>query len=74
MKGGLGLLNIRLKALVGLIRSFLDTACISKFQPSLQLLHYYVFEERDIKDAGRVIICSRLVQRYYFRPGLDVCC
>ena len=55
MDGGLGLLNIRLKALAGLIRSFLETACISKFRPSLyhqQLLHYYVFEERDIQDPG----------------------
>ena len=55
MDGGLGLLNIRLKALAGLIRSFLETACNSKFRPSLyhqQLLHYYVFEDRDIQDPG----------------------
>ena len=41
--GGLGLINIKAKALAGLIRSFLETACMPKYNQSLyhQLLFRY---------------------------------
>ena len=42
--GGLGLQNVKLKALAGLIRSFLETACMPEFRPSLyhQLLFQFL--------------------------------
>ena len=41
--GGLALLNVKMKALAGLVRCFLETACMPKFRQSLyhQLLLRY---------------------------------
>ena len=53
--GGLALLHVKMKALAGLIRSFLETACIPKFRQSLYhqlLFRYYVLEDRSIADPG----------------------
>ena len=53
--GGLSLVNVKMKALAGLIRSFLETACISKYRQSLYhqlLLRYHVYEDRSIENPG----------------------
>ena len=53
--GGLNLLHVKMKALAGLIRTFLETACISKFRPSLYhqlLLRYHVYEDTSINNPG----------------------
>ena len=53
--GGLSLVNVKMKALAGLIRSFLETACIPKFRQSLYhqlLLRYHVYEDRSIENPG----------------------
>ena len=53
--GGLSVLNVRCKALAGLIRSFLETACIPRFKQSLYhqlLFRYHVLEDRTITDPG----------------------
>jgi hypothetical protein len=53
--GGLALLHVKMKALAGLIRCFLETACIAKFRQSLfhQLLfRYHVLEDRSIENPG----------------------
>ena len=54
--GGLGVHHVGMKALAGLIRTFLETACNTKFQQSLYhqlLLRYYVFEDHSIPNPGR---------------------
>ena len=53
--GGLALLHVKQKALAGLIRSFLETACMVKFRQSLYhqlLFRYHVLEDRTISDPG----------------------
>ena len=53
--GGLGMLDIKMKALAGLIRTFLETACIKGFRHSLYhklLFQYHVLEDRNISDPG----------------------
>ena len=53
--GGLALLHVKMKALAGLIRTFLETACSCKFRQSLYhqlLFRYYVLEDRSIADPG----------------------
>ena len=53
--GGLALLHVKMKALAGLIRCFLETACIAKFRQSLfhQLLfRYHVLEDRSLENPG----------------------
>ena len=53
--GGLSVLNVRCKALAGLIRSFRETACIPHFKQSLYhqlLFRYHVLEDRTITDPG----------------------
>ena len=49
------MLHVKMKALAGLIRTFLETACISKIRPSLYhqvLLRYYVYEGTSISNPG----------------------
>ena len=53
--GGLGLHNVKLKAMAGLIRTFLETACNPKFQSSLyhsMLYRYHVLEDRSFPNPG----------------------
>ena len=53
--GGLGLINIKAKALAGLIRSFLETACMPKYNQSLYhqlLFRYHVVGEELVEDPG----------------------
>ena len=53
--GGLNLLNVKMKALAGLIRTFLETACMPKFRQSLYhqlLLRYHVFGDTSIENPG----------------------
>ena len=53
--GGLNLLHVRCKALAGLIRTFLETACMPKYRPSLYhqlLFRYHVLDDRTIADPG----------------------
>jgi hypothetical protein len=53
--GGLGVHNVKLKALAGLIRTFLETACHPKFQTSLfhpLLYRYHVLEDLSIPNPG----------------------
>ena len=53
--GGLALLHVKCKALAGLIRSFLETACMPQFRQSLYhqlLFRYHVLEDRSIADPG----------------------
>ena len=53
--GGLGVHNVKWKALAGLIRSFLETACNTKFQTSLfhsQLYRYHVLDDHTILNPG----------------------
>ena len=54
--GGLGVLNVQIKAQAGLIRSFLETAINPKFRTSLYhstLFRYYVLGETSLPDPGR---------------------
>ena len=53
--GGLALLHVKSKALAGLIRCFLETACIPKFRQSLYhqlLFRFHVLEDRSIENPG----------------------
>ena len=54
-QGGLGVHNVKLKALAGLIRTFLETACHPQFQSSLfhsLLFRYHVLEDQSISNPG----------------------
>ena len=54
-KGGLSLFHVKMKAQAGLIRTFLETACMPKFRPSLYhqlLFRYYVLLDRSIENPG----------------------
>ena len=54
-RGGLGVHNVKLKALAGLIRTFLETACHPQFQSSLfhsLLFRYHVLEDQTIANPG----------------------
>ena len=53
--GGLGIHNVRWKALAGLIRSFMETASNPKFQSSQYhsiLFHYHVLQDMSVPDPG----------------------
>ena len=53
--GGLALLNVKAKALSGLVRSFLETACMPKFRQSLYhqlLFRYHVLGDRSVENPG----------------------
>ena len=53
--GGLALVHVRMKALSGLIRCFLETACMPRFRQSLYhqlLLRYHVMDDRSIENPG----------------------
>ena len=53
--GGLGLHNVKWKALAGLVRTFLETACNPKFQTSLYhslLFRYHVLDDHSVPDPG----------------------
>ena len=53
--GGLNVLHVKMKALAGLIRTFLETACIPKFRQSLYhqlLFRYHVLGDRSIVNPG----------------------
>ena len=53
--GGLNLFHVKMKALAGLIRTFLETACIPRFRQSLYhqlLLRYHVFGDTSIVNPG----------------------
>ena len=53
--GGLSLHHVKFKALAGLIRTFLETACMPKYRPSLyhqHLFRYHVLDDRTIADPG----------------------
>ena len=55
LSGGLGVHHVGMKALAGLIRTFLETACNPKFQQSLYhqlLLRYHVFKDNSILNPG----------------------
>ena len=55
ISGGLGVHNVKLKALAGLIRSFLETACHPKFQSSLYhavLYRYHILDEITLPNPG----------------------
>ena len=53
--GGLGVLNVKYKAMAGLIRTFLETVCNPNFKHSLYhelLFRYYVMDERNLDGPG----------------------
>ena len=53
--GGLGMHHVKWKAMAGLVRSFLETACISKFQRSQYhslLYRYHVLDDRSVPNPG----------------------
>ena len=53
--GGLGMQNVHCKALAGLIRTFLETACNPDFRHSLFheiLFKYHVLEDRSLENPG----------------------
>ena len=55
LSGGLGVHHVGMKALAGLIKTFLETACNPKFQHSLYheiLLRYHVLEDRTLSNPG----------------------
>ena len=77
--GGLGLHHVKTKALAGLIRSFLETACMPQFRQSLYhqlLFRYYVLEDRLIHDPGLPPFYSReffdTIKQVYTSDGLKV--
>ena len=50
--GGLALFHVKMKALSGLIRTFLETACMPQFRQSLYhqlLFRYHVLDDRSIE-------------------------
>ena len=54
-EGGLGLHHVKIKAQAGLIRSFLETACMPQYKASLfhQLLfRYHILDEKSVGDPG----------------------
>ena len=53
--GGLGVHNVKMKALAGLITTFLETACNPKYSQSLyhsNLFRFYVLEDNSISEPG----------------------
>ena len=53
--GGLGLHNVKIKAQAGLIRTFMETACIPGFRHSQyhrMLFQYHVLEDRSFPNTG----------------------
>ena len=53
--GGLGVLHVHMKALAGLIRTFLETACNPKFRHSMyheMLFRYHVLEDKSFPNPG----------------------
>ena len=53
--GGLGILNVKYKAMAGLIKTFLETAGHDKFRPSLYhtiLLRYHVLGDHSLPNPG----------------------
>ena len=53
--GGLGVHNVALKSLAGLISTFLETACNPKYRRSLyhsNLFRFHVLEDKSIPDPG----------------------
>ena len=53
--GGLALLHVKMKALSGLIRTFLETACMPQFRQSLYhqlLFRYHVLNDRSIENPS----------------------
>ena len=53
--GGWGVNNVKMKALAGLITTFLETACNPKYSQSLyhnNLFRYYVLDDTSILDPG----------------------
>ena len=53
--GGLGVHNVNIKALAGLITTFLETACNPKYRESLyhsSLFRFHILEDRCIPDPG----------------------
>ena len=77
--GGLSLVNVKMKALAGLIRSFLETACISKYRQSLYhqlLLRYHVYEDRSIENPGYPPFYNReffqVIHEVYHQSPLNI--
>ena len=59
--GGLGLHHVKIKSVAGLIRSFLETACMPRFRPSLYhqlLFRAYVLEEEFLSVPRRPPYCT----------------
>ena len=53
--GGLGVNNVKWKALAVLIRTFLETACFSKFNPSMYhslLYRYHLLDDHSFPNPG----------------------
>ena len=53
--GGLGVINVKMKAMAGLIKSFLETAGNEKFLPSLYhtlLFRFHVLDDTSVQDPG----------------------
>lgn len=77
--GGLSLLNVKMKALAGLIRTFLETACMPKFRQSLYhqlLFRYHVLFDRTIENPGYPQFYSMqffsIIQNVHFNTSLSV--
>ena len=78
--GGLGILNVKLKAQAGLIKSFLETAVNIKFRESLYhniLYRYHVLEETSLPNPGIPPFYSKdffdKIRQVHLESPLNVC-
>ena len=60
--GGLGVINVKMKAMAGLIKSFLETAGNEKFLQSLY--HTILFKVNVLEDTPKPCLTTILQQRF----------
>ena len=77
--GGLGVLNVKSKALAGLIKTFLETAGHEQFRPSLyhtSLFRYHVLEDLSLANPGIPPFYSKeffaVIRRVHLQSSLNI--
>ena len=78
--GGLAVHNVSMKALAGLITTFLETACNPKYRQSLyhsNLFRFYVLDDNSIPDPGLPPFYSikffQIIKKIHTESPLNVC-
>ena len=79
-QGGLGVHHVKMKALAGLITTFLETACNPKFHRSMyhsNLFRFYVLEDTSVPDPGLPPFYSinffQTIKKVHDESALNVC-